>query len=140
MSDQQIVEQVVAMISHLMGKLEAEAFEQEGFSDLSMRQMLYLDAIAQLKHPSFSELAEKLAVTKPSVTAIVKKLIANGYVKKVQSTDDLRVYHIVLAPKGEQFAEMHEKTHRLLAGKLIQNLEAREIHQLSALLKKMLPL
>ena len=85
MNTHQILEQAIAMISRMMGELEAEAFEQEGFSDLSMRQMIYLDAITQLKRPTFSELADKLAITKPSVTAIVKKLTEMGYVKKVQS-------------------------------------------------------
>jgi DNA-binding MarR family transcriptional regulator len=138
MSDPEVVEKAIAMISRLMGDLEAEAFEQEGFSDLSMRQMLYLETISQMKNPTFSDLANKLSVTKPSVTAIIKKLIKMGYVNKVQSKEDLRVYHILLAPKGEKFTEIHDKTHRLLAGKLTQNLNPKEIHHMAVLLKKAL--
>ena len=40
-----------------------------------MRQVLYLETIAQLEHPSFGELAEALEITRPSVTALVAKLI-----------------------------------------------------------------
>ena len=138
MSEQQIVEQAIAMISRLMGELEAEAFEQEGFSDLSMRQMLYLETIAQMENPTFSEVAEKLAVTKPSVTAIIKKLIRMGYVQKVQSLDDLRVYHIVLTQKGELFTEMHDHTHQLLATRLTKNLDESEIRQMAVLLQKVM--
>ena len=138
MNTYQILEQAIAMISRLMGELEAEAFEQEGFSDLSMRQMIYLDAITQLQRPTFSELADKLAITKPSVTSIVKKLSEMGYVKKVQSNEDLRVHHIVLTPKGEHFTEMHDKTHQMLASRLTQNLEGVEVEQLAILLKKIM--
>ena len=138
MNTQQILEQAVAMISRLMGELEAEAFEQGGFSDLSVRQMIYMDAITQLERPTFSELAEKLAITKPSVTAIVKKLNEMGYVQKVQSSEDLRVYHIVLTTKGEIFNEMHDKTHQLLASRLTQNLKGAEIEQLATLLNKIM--
>ena len=136
MNDKEIVEQVIALISRLMGEMEAEAFEQEGFSNLSMRQLLYLETIAHMGRPTFSELADQLDVTKPSVTALVKKLIKMGYVKKVQSQEDLRVYHIVLTAKGEQFTEMHNQTHRLLAERLTQNLNDQEIHQMAVMLKK----
>ena len=136
MNDREILQQAIALISRLMGEMEAEAFEQEGFSNLSMRQLLYLETIAQMERPTFSELADKLDVTKPSVTALVKKLIKMGYVKKVQSQEDLRVYHIVLTTKGEQFTKMHDQTHRLLAERLTQNLNEQEIHQMAVVLKK----
>ena len=128
--------QTIAMISRLMAQLETEAFEQEGFSELSMRQVLYLEAIAQLENPTFSDLAEKLAVTKPSVTALVRKLIRMGYIQKIQSQEDLRVYHIALAPKGQQFTQMHENIHQVLAERLTQNLSDLDIQQLNALLYK----
>jgi DNA-binding MarR family transcriptional regulator len=138
MNDREILQQAIALISRLMGEMEAEAFEQEGFSNLSMRQLLYLETIAQLERPTFSELADQLDVTKPSVTALVKKLMKMGYVKKVQSQEDLRVYHIVLTAKGKQFTEMHDQTHRLLAERLTQNLNEQEIHQMAVMLKKVI--
>jgi DNA-binding MarR family transcriptional regulator len=103
-----------------------------------MRQLLYLETIAQMDRPAFSQLAEKLEVTRPSVTALVQKLIHLGYVKKVQSEEDRRVYHIVLTPKGEQFTEMHANMHRLIAQKLAENLDADEVQQLSVLLQKVM--
>ena len=138
MNDKEILQQAIALISRLMGEMEAEAFEQEGFSNLSMRQLLYLETIAQMERPTFSELADQLDVTKPSVTALVKKLMKMGYVKKVQSQEDLRVYHIVLTTKGEQFTKMHDQTHRLLAERLTQNLNEQEIHQMAVMLKKVI--
>jgi DNA-binding MarR family transcriptional regulator len=128
--------QTIAMLSHLMAQLEAEAFEQEGFSELSMRQVLYMEIIAKLERPTFSELAEKLGITKPSVTTLVRKLIRMGYVKKVQSDQDRRVYHIVLDEKGQQFTEMHANIHRLLAARLTENLNEVETQQLNEILLK----
>ena len=136
MTEQLSLEQIVAMISQLLGNYEAQAFEQSGFSELSVRQWLYLETIAKLGQPTFSELAEKLEVTKPSVTTLVAKLIRMGYVKKLQSNQDRRVYHIVLDAKGEQFTEMHANLHRLIAQHLTANLSATETQQLSALLQK----
>lgn len=136
MNDQQLLEHTIELISRLMGELETQAFEQEGFSDLTMRQLLYLETIAKMKQPTSSELARELAVSKPSVTAITQKLITAGYVKKIQSQDDRRVYHIVLTPKGERLNEMHDNVHKLLAKRLTQNLTAVEIRQMAIILEK----
>ena len=130
------IKHAIEVITQIMGTLESEAFEQEGFSDLSMRQLLYLEAIAKLKNPTFSELADNLAVTKPSVTAIVQKLIRMGYVEKVQSQEDRRVFHIVLKERGQQFTQMHHNVHQLMARRLMARLNEPEIQQLTALLNK----
>ena len=89
MMNQLSLEQTIEMITRLMGTLEAEAFAQEEFSELSMRQLLYLETITQLGSPTFSELAQKLEVTKPSVTALVQRLIKMGYVKKIPGSDGI---------------------------------------------------
>ena len=138
MNNQQIIEQAIEMISRLMAELEAQVFAQEGFSDLTMRQLLYLETIAQLDRPTFSQLAQELTVTKPSVTAIIQKLNRMGYVTKVQSHEDRRVHHIMLTTKGEQINEMHEKTHKLLAERLTENLSEDEVQQLTSLLQKIM--
>ena len=132
------LEQAVEVITRVMGTLEAEAFNQEGFSDLSMRQLLYLETIARMERPTFSELAENLGVTKPSVTAIVQKLTRLGYVEKVQSQEDRRVYHIALRERGQQFTEMHHNVHKLVAQRLMERLDDAEVQQLVGLFQKVI--
>jgi DNA-binding MarR family transcriptional regulator len=130
------LEHAVAQISHRMADLEANAFRQDGFAELSMRQVLYLDTIAQLEHPSFGELAEALKITRPSVTALVARLIREGYVQKVQDGEDRRSFHIILTPKGQQFSGVHQKIHRQLVQTLIARLDEAEVEQLTVLLNK----
>jgi DNA-binding MarR family transcriptional regulator len=133
----EIIEETINNLSKLMGEIEAEEFNKEGFSDLSMQQLLYLEAISNIEHPTFGDLAEKFAVSKPSVTAIVKKLIQLGYVRKIQSQKDLRVYHIELAERGEHFTEMHDKTHKKMVELLTKNLTLDEIDEVALALQKM---
>jgi DNA-binding MarR family transcriptional regulator len=132
----QSLEQTISRVTILIAELEANAFQQDGFSDLSMRQMLYMDTITQLEHPSFGELAEALGITRPSVTVLVGKLIRSGYVEKVQDGSDRRSFHIVLTGKGKQFSNMHAQMHRHLVENLIANLDGAEIEQLATLLQK----
>jgi len=128
--------ETVEMISQLMGELESKAFEQEGYSDITMNQMHYLDTIADLGEPTFGDLAENLGVTRPSVSTIVKKLIKTGYLTKSKSKIDGRVYFLLLTEKGIRFNELHNEVHQILARRITENLNQGEIEKLAALLVK----
>jgi DNA-binding MarR family transcriptional regulator len=130
------IQQTIALVTHLISDLEASAFQQAGFSEVSMRQVLYLETIFRLQHPSFGELAQALGVTRPSVTASVGRLIQAGYVQKVQDDEDRRSFHILLTPKGQQFAHLHENMHKQVAQRLIAQLNPAEVEQLATLLNK----
>ncbi len=51
-----------------------------------------------------SVIAGELAVTMPTVSEMLRVLLAKGMVKKIQSKDDHRVYRIELTPKGRREA------------------------------------
>ena len=132
------LEPFIEIVSRLIAKMETQAIGQEQFAELSMRQVYYLETILRMESPTFGDVAQKLGLTKPSVTAIVDKLIQKGYVEKVQSESDRRTYHIVPTGKAAEFAQLHENTHRLMAQILTQNLDETEIQQMAVLLKKVL--
>jgi DNA-binding MarR family transcriptional regulator len=136
MGERKAVLDTVEMISQLMGELESKAFEQEGFSEITMRQMLYLETIDRLKKPTFGDLADYLQVTPPSVSGIIKKLIKFGYVYKEKSPDDGRVYYLLLTEKGKRFNQLHGEVHQILAQRIVQNLTSGEIEELADLLSK----
>ena len=136
MNKNEIVYKTVEMISQLMGELESKAFEVEGFSDITMNQMHYLETIAHLGEPTFGDLADCLGVTRPSVSVIVKKLIDTGYLMKIQSKLDRRVYHLQLTEKGKRFNELHSEVHQILARRITENLNQDEIEALAALMER----
>jgi DNA-binding MarR family transcriptional regulator len=133
-----LLEKVIETASVILTEMEMRAFHDERFSELSVRQMLYLNTIIRMGHPTFSELAKELNVSKPSVTANVTTLIRKGYVQKVQDHEDLRTYHIVLTHKAEEFNDLHQNIHKELARHLAKQLDSEEIDQLSRLLSKAL--
>ena len=136
MADLIPLERTIGLITGLMAEQESQAFQREGFSELSMRQVTHLDAIIRLGHPSFGELAQALGITRPSVTAIVGKLTRAGYVEKVQDPEDHRSFHIVLTEKGRAFTKVHRSMHQRIARALVTRLNAEEVKQLTGLLKK----
>ena len=137
MNDKSTVLVTVEMISQLMGELESKAFEQEGFSDITMNQMHYLETIPKLGNPTSADLADNLGVSRPSVSVIVKKLIETGYMTKSKSKIDGRVYYLHLTEKGRRFNELHSEVHQILARRITENLHKDEIEALADLLGKL---
>jgi DNA-binding MarR family transcriptional regulator len=83
-------------------KLQEEVGYGSGISKLTINQFQYIDAIYELGEPTFTEIADKLNITKASVTTGINKLINMGYVTKTQSSVDRRVFHVGLTEAGKQ--------------------------------------
>jgi DNA-binding MarR family transcriptional regulator len=132
------LERQIETTSKILSDLEVRAYHDERFSELSVRQMSYLVTIISLDHPTFKELAAKMGVSRPSVSANVGKLISKGYVRRVQDHEDLRTYHIVLTPKAEEFNRLHMSLHKQLAQRLAAQLESDEVDEFADLLEKAL--
>ena len=132
------LEQIIEILSRTLAEMEQQAVSEAEFADLSMRQVYYLDTILEMGQPTFSDLAQQLNLSKPSVTALVHKLIQKGYVHKIQSDEDRRTYHILPAPKAQEFTRMHQAFHQHLVEIFTQRLNKTELQQLADLLNKVL--
>jgi DNA-binding MarR family transcriptional regulator len=131
-------DQLIAILTRSFAELESQALNESELAELSMKQLVYLDTIARLDHPTFSDLARSLGVSKPSVTAIVSKLMHKGYVEKVQSAEDHRTFHVLLTDKGKALNQMHDHIHRRIAEHFTHALDENELHQFARLLNKAL--
>ena len=80
-------------LSKTLGETEQSKFTNNDY--------YYLYVIESLNESNFSAIAEALNLTKPGVTAIVRKLCNMGLVEKKQSKEDKRVYFVSLTQKGK---------------------------------------
>lgn len=74
---------------------------EEEVNKFSNNDYYYLLVIHSLQKPNFSQIAEKLSLTKPAVSAIIRKLINMNLVEKLQSNEDKRIYYVELTEKGK---------------------------------------
>ncbi|ACL69163.1 MarR family winged helix-turn-helix transcriptional regulator [Halothermothrix orenii] len=136
MGTQDSLIEVIEKLSAMMGEFEDRALNSDELADLTVKQLHYLDVIKKYKKPTFTDLAEEMGVTKPTVTLAVNKLINQGYVKKVQSAEDRRVYHLLLTEMGERVVDVHDKAHRDFARQFMKCLNDEELNQLVTIFKK----
>jgi DNA-binding MarR family transcriptional regulator len=70
---------------------------------LEMKEFLLLSKLDE--HPNPAELARALVTPKPSVTFMVKRMEALGYLRRELQPDDLRRFRLTLTPSGRRAME-----------------------------------
>lgn len=113
-------------------KILTEVREGSGISKLTISQLQYIDAIDALGAPTITEIADRLKITKPSVTTGIHKLIKMGYVIKTQSSTDKRIFHVNLTEAARQFVKARYqalKEYGEFLGAALSEDEARQFEQ-----------
>ena len=121
-------------------KLRKQVGDSSGFAKLTIHQLQYIDAIGALGQPTLTELAEKLQITKASVTNGINKLISLGFVTKHQSNEDKRVYHVNLSADGLQIVEAKYQALKDYGEFIRSALNAEEARQFELILAKLVQL
>jgi len=136
MSDLLPLEEVIEILSKSMEKHESEMIEKTKLSNLTMKQMDYLDTIYHNENITLSEIADLLRLSKPSITAIINKFKKKGYLKKIQSNEDKRSFHLNLTKKGKEICELHHSIHKEYSIYFEKVLSKEELQLLIKLLNK----
>ena len=118
-------------------KIQAEVGDEMGISKLTIHQFQYIDAIHQLGEPAITEIAEKLKITKASVTTGINKLVDLGYVIKTQSREDRRVFHVSLTKAGGQLIKAKYQALKEYGEFINASLSKAEARQLEKTLTKL---
>jgi DNA-binding MarR family transcriptional regulator len=88
---------------HVMTALMADVGPRIRALRLEMKEFLLLGELDA--HPNPADLARALVTPKPSVTFMVKRMEALGYVKREMQPDDLRRFRLTLTPSGRRAME-----------------------------------
>ncbi len=92
-----------------LARVEGESRECE-HGDLSLAQLNLLLAVRGKGEVTLSELAEILAVSPPSVSVMVERLVEKGLLVRERSTSDRRKVVIHVSPDADHhIAEMEEQ-------------------------------
>jgi len=126
----------IFLLSDMIERVLEETINQTDLEDLTPQQLNYLRVIIRLGNPTLSELANELKITKPTVTAMVDKLVEKGYVMRVKSDADRRSMHLHIDKKGAKISALKEIASLRLSEKISKGLSETEIMIFSELLRK----
>ena len=105
--------------AHVRTLIRLARMLERGAGDLSLPQLRVL-ALVDEGGERASQLAERLAVSKPTITAVVDGLVERGYLKRTADCDDRRATKITLTAAGRRAlrdaeAAMSARLHDVLA-------------------------
>ena len=94
--------------------------------NLSISEMHLIELIAKEEGMTVSEIAQRLKVTKPSVTVAVNKLVQKGYCEKRRTEDDGRAVRVALTQAGKKVEAFHRRCHRSMIREISDDLTEEE--------------
>jgi DNA-binding MarR family transcriptional regulator len=132
--------EVLNALRRIVRSLRVSSRNAEQRVGLSGAQLFVLQCLSRQSPCSVNELAVATATDQSSVSVVVSRLVARGYVKRATSKLDRRSVELSLSPAGRSLliAAPEAAQDRLLAA--LSKLEKSELFVLSALLGKVVEL
>lgn len=138
MTDKKRMSEIIESVGQALINAKVAKLKKIGAPEINLTQFQYISVINQKQDLTFTGMAQALKLSKPAVTAIIHKLIEQGYAYKKQSANDRRVFHIHLTESGKQIAEAYEDSRREYVDGIHQQLTDCEFKQLLELMEKAL--
>lgn len=133
---EKIFEEIYFYLDQELAKKASRLLNKKDLLKISINHTDYLEVIKDKGRPSLGEIAHEINYSKPSVTTMVNKLIKQGFVKKMRSEQDNRVFYVELTDLGRELIEIRLNIFLEFAERLEQILADEESIRLAALLKK----
>jgi DNA-binding MarR family transcriptional regulator len=102
---------------------------------LEIKEFLLLSKLDE--HPNPADLARALVTPKPSVTFMVKRMEAAGYLRRELQRDDLRRFRLTLTPSGRRAMTRARKIFDREFGRRLSRLTQAQRLELMRILERM---
>jgi DNA-binding MarR family transcriptional regulator len=139
MEKSESIKKIVGLQRELAKTMRAHAFKHWMTLSLSTTQVKSLFCIVENERISSKKLADMLFVTPANVTGIVDKLIEQGFVRRVENSEDRRVVFLETTDEGKKLIANLEQMATEHTAKMLSGLSGEELNHLylgmAALLK-----
>ena len=125
---------IIEILSKRFLNYKIHELEKYNVENINVNFFQYIDIIGDMEAPTYGELAQKLNLSKPAITAIVNKLIKQNLVYKDQSMTDKRTFYIKLTKNGLEIFNSCRLAHNDLEKYIAEKLTEEEYKQLVHLL------
>ncbi|MFN8617230.1 MAG: MarR family transcriptional regulator [Dehalococcoidia bacterium] len=130
------LEQAITVLFQASALLDAIRLRIWDRENLTVTQLRLLGHLLDQGGLSNAELADRLYVTRPSVSALLERLERGGFIRREVSPNDRRGIQIWLEPKGIEVQEnLREEIRDYVAG-LFESLSEAEVDEFCASVQK----
>lgn len=132
-------EDIISLISKIRERANTfitDEMNNYGLKGLAISHGDILFALLNSERLTMKEIAEKIEKDKSTVTALVNKLIKEGYVEKTKDIDDNRVVFVSLTKEGKALKPMFESISKELISKVYEGVSEKEKEEVLKILIK----
>lgn len=119
--------------SGLLDQIRLRIWDRE---NLTVTQLRLLGHLRDQEGLSNAELADRLYVTRPSVSALLERLERGGYIRREVSPNDRRGINIWLEPRGREVSESLREETREYCARLMESMSPADIEGFTKYLEK----
>ncbi|MFC6552460.1 MarR family transcriptional regulator [Cohnella cellulosilytica] len=94
-----------------------------------------MDCIGNYEPVNTTTIAEKMNLSKASISKISNKLLAEGFIKRSQMVDNKKEKYFTLSPKGRKVFDVHAMMHEVIERRFIAALHSFSESELQAVTK-----
>lgn len=98
-------------------------------SDLTYQQGMVIKLIAHNGQVNISKICDEMSLSKGTVSGIVTRLEALGYIKKIKDENDKRNTYVTFSDKGLKFARQFRNTINESFDKVFENFSQEELSE-----------
>ena len=108
---------------------------QDREASLTTVETFCMEAIQALGRPSVNEFATFMCISPPNAAYKVNSLIKKGYLRKVQSPDDRREYHLEVTQKYVDYYNISSNYLKEVMDRVLRRFTPEEARQLDRMLR-----
>ncbi|MFC9712546.1 MarR family winged helix-turn-helix transcriptional regulator [Paenibacillus sp. NPDC056933] len=127
---------LISKIKEKVNRFIIAEMAQQGIQDLATSHGDIIYALYNNSRMTMAEIAKKIGKDKSTVTALVDKLVRNGYVVKERDAIDSRVVHVALTAKGEELKPVFEDISQRMLNSFYADVTEAEKKELLRILMK----
>jgi len=132
----QLLVQITEIFHGYITRFKEEFIGTSKHSEVTVNQLVYLEAIFHLESPTVSELADHLGISRASASVGVAKLISAGLAEKSRSAEDSRVQNVRLSEEGTSLIRAEVQALAAFADRVKAALTEDEIKTLVTIFQK----
>lgn len=133
-----MISENIAYISNYFWKVSIDnvntILSDDQIRSFNLNDYYYLTVISQLGSPNLGDVARELKLTKPAISVMVQRLIKNDLVEKLRSSEDKRVYYLVLTEKGNKIIQGDYALYNNLSDEIVKLLSKEQLYDIEGLL------
>ena len=106
-------------------------------AEISFAEFRILRLLNEEGSSSMVNMANSLLITQAAMTGIIDRLEKQDLVERVRNTEDRRVIHVSITPKGREVSKKADRLHRNFVEKALQSLTESDVANVLNALTKM---